>query len=319
MKRIGNLYEQIISIDNLNLADKRARRGKKWQYGVINHSKNRELNILKLHKTLLNKEFKTSKYSVFTIFDKKEREIYSLSYYPDRIVHHAILNVISSTFIRCFISQTYSCIPKRGIHKCLKDLRTALEDKDSTIYCLKLDIKKYYPSINKATLKLFLRRKFKDRDLLNLLDGIIDSNNKGIPIGNYLSQFFANFYLTYFDHYLKEDLRIKYYYRYMDDLVVLHSNKEYLHKLREDIQDYLHNILDLELSNWQIFQTKITGIDFVGYKCFPKHTLLRKGIKKNFIKMIKYYPNDKSKASYMGWLLHCNSINLQNKYLKYDK
>ena len=315
MKRKGNLYEQIISLDNLRLADKKARKGKKWQYGVINHSKNRENNILKLYEILRNKEFKTSRYSIFTIFDKKEREIFSLPYYPDRIVHHAILNIISSIFLNCFISTTYSCIPNKGIHKCLIDVKKSLKDETNTLYCLKLDIKKYYPSINKSILKKFLRKKFKDRDLLTLLDSIIDSNENGLPIGNYLSQFFANFYLTYFDHYLKEQKKVKYYFRYMDDVVILHNSKEYLHKLKIDIETYLFNVLDLELSNWQVFPVKSRGIDFVGYKIFHTHVLLRKSIKNNFIKMIKYNKNTKSITSYNGWLSWCDSINLQRKYL----
>lgn len=316
MKRKSNLYQQIISIENLRIADKNARKGKKEQKGVRKHDIDREVNIRRLQQILSNKEFKTSKYNTFTIFDKKEREIFVLPYFPDRILHHAILQIINRVFINCFIAQTYSCIPKRGIHKCLKDLNKALEDKSNTKYCLKLDIKKFYPNINKLTLKTFLRRKFKDRDLLHLLDEIIDSNENGIPIGNYLSQFFGNFYLTYFDHWLKEEKKIKYYFRYMDDLVILHSDKDFLHKLEEEIETYLWNILDLQLSNKQVFPVENRGIDFVGYKSYHTYILLRKSIKKNFIKMIKFNKNEKSISSYNGWLTHCNSKKLQRKYLQ---
>ncbi len=164
-----------------------------------------------------------------------------------------------------------------------------------------------------------LRKKIKDNDLLYLLDNIIDSA-EGVPIGNYLSQYLANFYLTYFDHWLKEVKGIKYYFRYCDDIVILHNDKEYLHKLLEDIKVYLKNNLKLEVkSNYQVFPVDKRGLDFVGYKSYHTHILLRKNIKLRFIRMIKYNNNWKSIASYKGWLDHCNSINLSTKYLKENK
>ncbi len=150
-----------------------------------------------------------------------------------------------------------------------------------------------------------------------MLDEIIDSNIKGLPIGNYLSQFLANFYLTYFDHFLKEKLGIKYYFRYCDDMVILAKTKEELKEIKEKIIKYLKEELDLELSNWQIFPVWSRGIDFVGYVSYHyKVIFLRKSIKKDFIRMIKYNNNSHSISSYNGWLLYCNSINLRNKYLK---
>ena len=312
MKRIGNLYEKIISIENLKEADKNASKGKKWQRGVINHNNNKETNIPKLQNQLLNREFKTSKYSVFTIIDKnKERKISSLPYFPDRIIQHAVLQIISPIFIKCFIAQTYSCIPKRGIHKCLFDIKKDLKNVKNTQYCLKLDIKKFYENINNSTLKLFLRRKFKDKDLLYLLDNIIDSNDKGIVIGSYMSQWFGNFYLNRFDHWLKEIKKVKYYYRYMDDLVILHNNKVFLYELKEEIKNYLYNILDLELSNYQVFPVSSRGIDFLGYKFFHTHILLRKSIKQKMKRTISF----RNLHSYKGWTKWCNARNLERKYL----
>lgn len=188
MKRIGNLYNQIISIKNLELADKKAQRGKSKQKGVIEYNKNREQNIQKLHEILKEEKYFVPEYLVFKIYEPKERIISILDYYPHRIIHHAILNVLEPIFTKGFISQTYSCIRNRGIHKCLRDLNKSLKNKEETKYCLKLDIKKYYESINKDILKSKLRRKFKDKKLLNLLDIIIDSNEKGLPLGNYISQ-----------------------------------------------------------------------------------------------------------------------------------
>lgn len=148
-----------------------------------------------------------------------------------------------------------------------------------------------------------------------LLDEIIDSAN-GVPIGNYLSQYFANFYMAYFDHWIKEVKRVKYYFRYADDLVIFSGDKESLHKLLAEIREYLEYHLRLTVKdNYQIFPVDARGLDFVGYKFFHTHTLLRKRIKKRFIKMLKNNKNDKSIASYKGWLLHCNSKHLLKKLL----
>lgn len=199
MKRIGNLYEKIYNIDNLILAEKKARRGKSNKKEVIEFTKNKYRNISILYNLLKDNKYKTSKYELFTLYDPKQREISKLPYFPDRILHHAVMNIIEDIFVRSFTSNTYNCIKGRGIHKALYKLKDNLKDVDNTQYCLKLDIKKFYPNIDNNILKQLLRRKFKDQKLLNLLDEIIDSTI-GIPIGNYLSQFFANFYLSYFDH-----------------------------------------------------------------------------------------------------------------------
>lgn len=315
MKRIGNLYQRIISIENLTEADHKAQKSKSKQYGVILHNKNREANILKLHKMLKEKTYKTSKYDIFKIYEPKEREVYRLPYFPDRITHHDIMNVLEPIFVSTYTADTYSCIKKRGIHLLLRKLKKALKNTSDTTYCLKLDIKKFYPSIDHEILKTLLRRKFKDNDLLWLLDEIIDSA-KGLPIGNYLSQYFANFYLSYFDHWIKEEKKVKYYFRYADDIVILHNSKPYLHNIFYDIKNYLNNNLNLEIKkNYQIFPVESRGIDFVGYVFYHTHILLRKRIKKNFARKLRSNTNTKSKASYLGWLKHCNGLHLTKKLL----
>ena len=315
MKRHTNLYQQIISMDNLRLADKKAMKGKLNQAGVIEHLKNTEDNLLKLHAMLANKTYKTSQYKIFTIYEPKERIIYQLPYFPDRITHHAIMNVLEPLFVRTFISQTYSCVKGRGIKGAADAVKDALKDAAGTKYCLKIDIKKFYPNIDHEVLKQLLRRKFKDQHLLWLLDEITESTD-GLPIGNYLSQYFANFYLTYFDHWLKEQKAVKYYFRYADDIVILAENKPYLHALLAEIKQYLHINLKLTVKeNYQIFPVESRGIDFVGYVFFHTHTKLRKSIKQNFARMLVNNKNDKSIASYNGWLSHCNSNNLTKKLL----
>lgn len=150
-------------------------------------------------------------------------------------------------WVSVFTADTYACIKGRGIHLLLKNLRKTLDkDPEGTKYCLKLDIKKFYPSINHDILKQVLRKKIKDEDLLWLLDEIIDSA-EGVPIGNYLSQFFANLYMAYFDHWVKEELKVKYYFRYADDIVLLADSKEQLRSWLVTIKLYLTHVLKLRL------------------------------------------------------------------------
>lgn len=292
-------------MENLNLADTIARKGKLNQYGVKVHDRHRETNIQSLHEMLLNKTYRTSPYITFKVYDPKERDVFKLPYFPDRIVHHAIMNILEPVFISVFTKDTYSCIKGRGIHAAANAVKEALQDVPGTEYCLKLDIKKFYPSIDHDILKQLLRRKIKDKDLLWLLDGIIDSAD-GVPIGNYLSQYFANYYLAFFDHWIKEVRGVKYYFRYADDLVFLSGSKPYLHALLADVRKYLSENLKLQVKeNYQVFPVDKRSIDFVGYRFYHTHTLLRKGIKKNFARMIHMNDNLASRASYWGWLKYC--------------
>lgn len=315
MKRKGNLYSKIYDMQNLILAEKKARKGKKNQYGVKAFDKNKASNLLHLQSMLKDKTYKTSEYSRFIIYEPKEREIYRLPYFPDRIAHHAVMNVIEQILVSVFTADTYSCIKGRGIHGAAYAVKKAMKNEEKTKYCLKLDIKKFYPSIDHDVLKYILRKKFKDSDLLWLLDEIIDSA-PGVPIGNYLSQYFANLYLTYFDHWIKEELSVEDYFRYADDIVIFSSSKEFLHQVLFKIRQYLKDHLKLEVKgNYQVFLVSSRGVDFVGYKFFHKYILLRKSIKQNFARMLIYRRNPASIASYNGWLSHCNSRNLQKKLL----
>jgi len=314
MKRIGNIYDQITSLKNLQAADTKAQLGKKNQYGVVHHNRNREGNLLMLQDQLESKTYHTSTYDIFNIYEPKERVVYRLPYFPDRIAHHAIMNVLEPIFVSTFTADTYSCIKGKGIHALLRKLNTDLKDTEGTRYCLKFDIKKFYPSIDHDVLKGLLRRKFKDPDLLWLLDEVIDSA-PGLPIGNYLSQYLANFYLSYFDHWIKEVERENYYYRYADDIVILSSDKAKLHALLEKIKTYL-GALKLEVKeNHQVFPIEARGIDFVGYVFRHRYVKIRKSIKKNFARKLSRNPNHPSIASYCGWLGHCNAKHLTQKLI----
>lgn len=303
-------------MDNLLLADTIAQKGKKKQRGVKRFNKNREENLEVLQQDLVAEKFKTSEYTQFTIHEPKERTIFRLPYYPDRIVQHCIMNEIEQVFVSTFTADTYSCIKGRGVHAAVRAVKKALQDTDGTKYCLKLDIQKYYPSIDHDILKALLRKKFKDVQLLQLLDGIIDSA-PGLPIGNYLSQYLANFYLAYFDHWLKENKRVKYYFRYADDLVILSSNTAELQKVLADIRQYLSTELKLTVKgNYQVFPVEKRGIDFLGYKFFHTHTLLRKSIKKSFAREVATRNRAASVASYRGWAKHADTNHLVKKIFK---
>lgn len=247
----------------------------------------------------------------------KERTISRLPYYPDRILHHAVMNILEPYFVNMFIRDTFSCIKCRGINDGANRLRYALKNNpQETEYCLKIDVSKFYPSVDNAVLKQLLRRKFKDAELLSLLDEIIDSA-KGLPIGNYLSQYFSNFYLSYFDHYMKETKAVKYYYRYCDDIVVLSDSKQYLHDLLASIDDYFTNNLHLTIKpNYQVFPVNSRGIDFLGYVFYHDHTRLRKSIKQAFARKMKHVHGKRRVqvlGSYKGWCMHSDSINLYKK------
>jgi retron-type reverse transcriptase len=318
MKRVGDIYDQICDLENILLADEIARERKKSRPDIELHDRHREENLALLHRNLVNCTYKTSEYYVFEMIADagKLRQIYCLPYFPDRICHHAIMNVLEPYFVECFIRDTYACIKGRGILDGVRRVKKALKDKEGTTYCLKMDIHKFFPSIDNAILKQLLRQKFKDPRLLILLDEIIDSA-KGVPIGNYLSQYFANFYLTYFDHWLKEVKRVKYYFRYCDDMPILSGSKEELHQLRIEIQTYLKEKLNLTLKdNWQIFPVESRGIDFLGYVFYHDHVGLRKSIKQNFARRIRKARGKrrvKVLGSYKGWCMHGNCINLYKK------
>lgn len=315
MKRIGNVYDRIMSPENLREADRRARKGKGHQPGVQEHEKDREANIHRLHIMLRDQTYRTSSYTVFTIREPKERQIHRLPYYPDRILHWAIMLILEPIFLAFFTADTYSCVKRRGIHGAAKAIKMALRDQFGTQYCLKLDIRKFYPSINHAILKNLLRLKFKDERLLWLLDEIIDSAD-GLPIGNYLSQFLANFYLTGLDRMIKENQKRRPYFRYADDIVVLAADKPSLHQLLGEIRAYLESKLKLQLKgNYQVFPVSARGIDVVGYKFYGTHTLLRKSIKQSMARALAKKPSLATFASYYGWAKHCNGNHLLKKLI----
>lgn len=314
MKRIGNLHGKICTMDNMKLAYYNATKGKRHYREVKQIEANGVDKFLKaLLNELTNKTYKVSKYKIFNLkCGNKIREIYKLPM-KDRIVQHVIMNYIEPIFRRSFIKDTYSSIKGRGVHKCLHRVKRAMKDVEGTQYCLKVDIKKFYPSISQALMKEIVRHKFKDSWLLWILDLIIDSADKGLPIGNYTSQYFANYFLSSVDHTMKEKYRVKYYFRYCDDIVILGPTKEYLRDLFTKLYKLINNKNLSIKSNYQIFPVEARGIDFLGYIIRHNYTRIRKTTKKNFIKKHK---TKEVLASYNGIFCHADCKNLWNKYTK---
>lgn len=330
MKRVGNLYEKICDIENLRLAHKQARRGKSFYTEVKLIDENEDEYLYRLQDMLIHKTYHTSKYEVFEKKEgKKIRKIYKLPYFPDRICQWAIIQVIEPYLIRTLTDDTYSALPGRGVERARRKMVRALKtDPENTVWCLKIDISKYYPNINIDKLKLKYRRLFKDDDLLWLLDEILDSNpDTGVPIGNYISQYSGNIYLSDFDHRVKEVYHIKHYFRYMDDMVFLSSSKEELQNLIKEITKYLADEYDLKVKDsWSLFRVEDRGIDFVGYVFRHDSIRLRKSIahsiKKTSSKIRWRVNNDMelnrhlyfSFNSLKGWLKHSHSGWLKIRY-----
>ena len=216
MKRCNGIFEKICTIENLREAHKNARKDKLFYREVKMVDSNVDYYLKQIQDMLVNKTYEVSKYETSIINDKgKERVLMKLPYYPDRIYQWAIIQVIEPYLIRNMTDDTFSAIPGRGTYKAFCKLKDALDkDEENTQWCLKLDVRKYYPNIDKQKLKDKYARLFKDQRLLDMLYEIIDSTDgeKGVPIGNYISQYSGNIYLSDFDHRVKEVYKVKYYY-----------------------------------------------------------------------------------------------------------
>lgn len=362
MKRYGNLFNKVCSIENLYSAYTHAKRGKGWYAEVKLIGERPYYYLAGLKWMLENHNFKTSEYQTFMRHEgQKDRQIYKLPFFPDRIVQWAIIQVIEPYLLANLTADTYSAIPGRGIHAVARKLRKAIDfTPDELQYCLKIDCQKFYPSIDHELLKVAYRKKFKDPDLLELIDEIIDSvstcpatpenirfysscgvsikvrqtdqgdflEGVGIPIGNYFSQYDGNYFLSGFDHWVKEVLKVKHYYRYMDDVCIFAKTKEELHKILHQISIYLKQVHHLRIKhNYQIFPSYVRGVDFVGYRFFKDYTLLRKTtaeqMKRKLTKILQKVQIGMKMTfseyccinSYKGWAKFCNSHRLVEKYI----
>ena len=322
MKRVGNLYHKIYDIDNIKLAHKNARKGKTHYVEVIEVDNNIEYYCNLLQESLKNKTFQNSPYEVFIKQDKnKTRTIYKLPYFPDRILHHAILQVLESIWKKTFIKNTYQSIKGRGVHKAKSDVCKAIKTYDacSEVYYGQIDIQKFYPSVDNSIMINIVSRKIKCKDTLLLLEEIINST-KGLPIGNYISQYLGNLYLTYLDHYVKEQLRIKHYFRYCDDIVLLGTCTSNIKLNIKLIKDKIKE-LNLNIKGNVKVNDLSKGLDYLGFIFKRKNVLLRKSIASSFkMSTINFLNSPSTKnlnsvISYNGWVIASDSYNLWKKYI----
>jgi retron-type reverse transcriptase len=318
LKRHGNLWDKIISYDNLYLAYKRASKGKSTRRAVKKFEADIRGNLLKLQKSLIQKTFTTSKYKSKTIYEPKQREIYILPFYPDRIVQHALLQVLIPIWDNLMIYDSYACRVGKGMHIASKKTMSHVKNYD---YCLKCDISKFYPSINHDILLNIIKRKIKCKSTLYLLEDIVKSfpGETNTPIGNYTSQWFGNLYMNELDTYVKA--YIKPYIRYCDDFVIFDNDKAFLNAVAKDIEVFLHEKLKLKYSKCNVFPTS-QGVDFLGYRHFKGYLLLRKSTTKRVKKRLPVLLNKLKKgnitkeqyqssiASTKGWLKWANTYNL---------
>ena len=339
MRIYKDLFKQIIEPENLFIAWKRFRRGKDSRTDVFEFEKNLEPEIFQLYRQLQNKTYRHSGYTNFFISDPKRRHIHKARV-RDRVLHHAIYQILYWVFEPTFIKNSFSCRLGKGTHKGVlaveKMLRQESKNYSKPCHALKCDIKKFFDSVDHQILISVLQRKIKDRDLLDLLKEIIgsytirpavgererESKNApriGIPIGNLTSQLFANIYMNEFDQFMKHDLRVKNYARYTDDFVIISEDLDYLKSLLPKVEFFLGEKLVLKLHPEKVIFRKFgQGVDFLGYVIMPHHKILRVRTKKRMLRKlgskVKDYENnllskenlESSLHSYLGVLSHAN-------------
>lgn len=343
MKRLKELYSKIYDFDNLFIAYLEARKGKRYRNEILYFTNNLEENLIDIQRDLVHKTYKVGKYKEFFVHDPKKRLIMALPF-RDRVVQWAIYRILNPLFDRRYIIDSYACRVGYGAHRAIDRLQywlRYLSRRHDKIYALKLDISKYFYRVDHNILISILRRIIADEDLLWLLETIIRTEDSkfgiqlgdhnftkerlcgvGMPIGNLTSQMFANLYLNELDQHVKHRLKVRYYARYMDDMIIFHQDKQYLWWLKDEIGAFVENKLHLSLNNKTSIDTTNQGVDFCGYRVWPTHKKLRKTTALKMKKRLKYlqkaYANwrisfaevNASVQSYFGLLEHCNSHRL---------
>lgn len=320
MKRTGYIYEDIINVDNCKKAIINASKSKNKKGYVVKILNNIDYYANDLSKRLQTKRF-TTPYRVKKIIDgcsKKERIIHIPKYYPDQCAHHAIVQVLKPFILKS--SYYWSCanIEGRGLSRAQRGMRRMTQQNEIK-YCAKLDIRKFYPSLKNDKLKKFLRTKIKDIKALEIIDTIIDTA-EGLPIGNYTSPWLAEWYLQSLDHYIKEELKVKYDVRYADDITLGGNNKKKLHyQLRKTIE-YIETKLELKVKdNYQLFRVKNgkngRKIDFVGQCYAINYSTLRKRRALVIMKQSRLIDRLKRKNKKLNYHLCASYISHNSGYL----
>ncbi len=334
------MYEELCSDENLILAFKKAREGKTKIDYVLKFEKNLASNLALLKQELISQTYKPKPLRHFTIQDPKTRKI-SKSRFRDRVIHHALINIIGFLFEKSFIYDSYANQIGKGTLKAIERFnyfkRKVSKNFTRGVYVLKADIKHYFQEVNHQILINILRTRIKDEKVIWLIEQILDNGalswggqiKKGMPLGNHTSQFFANVYLNELDQFVKHILKAKYYIRYVDDFVILHENEEQLEIWKEQINEFLKKRLDIELhqDKSRIINLK-NGVTFLGFRIFNHHMLLRKANMNKFDNTFKelkalYRENQVTREKVVecleGWLeysSHANTFKYRREIIK---
>lgn len=343
MKTYSNLFNRLCSLENLQLAFRKAKKGKsdKWYVQEFESKLNNELTKLRIE--LETQTYKPKPLKRFIVRDPKTRVIHA-SAFRDRVVHHAICNLIEPIFDKIFIFDSYANRKRKGVHSGLKRfdkfkrqttyngklLNIAKDSNMTTGYALKADIKHYFNAIDLEVLMKIIGKKITDEKTLQLIKTILNNHNfkvqgKGMPLGNLTSQFFANVYLNELDYYIKHNLKVKYYIRYVDDFVILDDSKEKLHLYKWLIENFLKQRLKLELHPEK---SKIiplhNGVNLLGFKVFHHYKLPRKSNLRKFETKLNLYTLASREREHIakmfegwfGYAVHGNTYKLRKKILK---
>ena len=327
MKRIGYIFEKIINVENIKFAIVKACEHKKKTRFIEKLLNNKTYYAQQIRDMILIGDFVPTIVKHKKVKDQtKERDVAVPKFYPDQVIHWAVCLQLHQLFMKSMYLYNCGSVPERGglyAKKYIEKVHEKLRSKKS--YTLKLDIRKYFNNVNHKKLEELFEKRIKDKKVLAMLHNIINCGEKGLPIGFYTSQWFANFYLMELDHYIKEELHIKYFARYVDDMVLIDTNKKKLHKARIKIQEYLKtNAYGVELKdNWQLWKTFTRPLDFIGYRFYENYTVLRKRIFKKMKRQVSRIKKEKTVrivraralSSYMGWLKY--SSNSRSFYIKY--
>lgn len=320
---LRHTYNNIISFDNLLIS---------WQEFLCGKRKRKDVgefllkfmdNLILLQRDLASKTYIHGGYTAFKINDPKPRDIHKASV-RDRLLHHAIYRILYPYFDRKFIHDSYSCRNGKGTHRAMNQFRDfgriVSRNNTRTVWVLKCDIRKFFANIDHSVLKKILAKSIGDFDVLRLLDKIIDSfetgdnARAGLPLGNLTSQLLINIYMNEFDHFVKRELKVKYYIRYADDFVLFSESKTVLENLLPMIAKYLCEKLKLELHPDKVYiKTLSSGVDFLGWVHFSNHRVLRKSTKRRMLRRIAENPKDETIQSYLGLLEHGNAWEIKQQ------
>jgi len=322
MKTYKNLFQQLCSRENLLLAFTKAQKRKSFKPYVIKFRENLEDNLNLLQEELLSDQYRPRALKTFIVREPKTRKI-SKSDFRDRIIHHAICNILEPIFDKLFIYDSFANRKGKGslnaIRRFDKFKLKASRNNTRNCYALKADIKHYFEEVNHDILIDILRKKINDERVISLISRILKNHSEaiGMPLGNMTSQFFANVYLNELDQFVKHQLKAKYYIRYVDDFVILHSNKSALENYKQSISLFLRDRLQLEIHPGKSKILSLDqGISFLGFRNFPYHRLLRKANILNMNRKIKQEDYDSLSEYLEGWTAYAkyaDTYNLRNR------